>query len=171
MSKLRITYNAPVVLTFALVSALVQFLPAGDKHLAYTKLTEPFFLYMKVAFFAGLFVASPVIILQLWHFISPGLYKRERRYAAPFIFFATLFFLIGGWFGYQILLPRTCQFFVNTVHNAYLDWFTPGPSKHPVFGKITSGMDVVKKIETTPTAAGDRPKTPVKMNKVTIQGM
>jgi len=60
------------------------------------------------------------------------------------------------------------QFFINTVHNAYLDWFTPGPSKHPVFGKITSGMDVVKKIETTPTAAGDRPKTPVKMIKVTV---
>ena len=60
------------------------------------------------------------------------------------------------------------QFFINTVHNAYLDWFTPGPSKHPVFGKITSGMDVVKKIETTPTAAGDRPKTPIKMIKVTV---
>lgn len=63
------------------------------------------------------------------------------------------------------------QFFINTVHNAYLDWFSPGPSKHPVFGKITEGLDVVKKIETTPTAAGDRPKTAVKMNKVTIEGM
>jgi len=63
----------------------------------------------------------------------------------------------------------SCQFFINTVHNAYLDWFSPGPSKHPVFGKIVSGLDVVKKIETTPTAAGDRPKTPVQMIKVTIQ--
>jgi len=62
----------------------------------------------------------------------------------------------------------SCQFFINTVHNAYLDWFTPGQSKHPVFGKITSGLDVVKKIETTPTASGDRPKTPVQMVKVTI---
>ena len=62
-----------------------------------------------------------------------------------------------------------CQFFINSVHNAYLDWFTPGPSKHPVFGKITSGMDVVQKIERTPTSK-DRPTTPVKMNKVTIQG-
>lgn len=63
----------------------------------------------------------------------------------------------------------SCQFFINTVHNAYLDWFSPGPSKHPVFGKITSGLDVVKKIETTPTASGDRPKTPVQMIKVTVQ--
>ncbi|MGE0709295.1 MAG: peptidylprolyl isomerase [Planctomycetota bacterium] len=62
------------------------------------------------------------------------------------------------------------QFFINTVHNAYLDWFTPGQSKHPVFGKVTQGMDVVHKIETTPTAAGNRPKTPVKVNSITIQG-
>ena len=60
------------------------------------------------------------------------------------------------------------QFFVNTVHNAYLDWFTPGPSKHPVFGKVTSGMDIVKKIESTPTDSGDRPTTPVQMISVTV---
>jgi cyclophilin family peptidyl-prolyl cis-trans isomerase len=60
------------------------------------------------------------------------------------------------------------QFFINTVHNHYLDWFTPGASKHPVFGKVTEGMDVLKKIETTPTAAGDRPITPVRMNKITV---
>jgi cyclophilin family peptidyl-prolyl cis-trans isomerase len=62
----------------------------------------------------------------------------------------------------------SCQFFVNTVHNAYLDWFSPGPSKHPVFGKVTAGMDVVKKIEKSPTDARDRPVTPVRMLKVTI---
>ena len=60
------------------------------------------------------------------------------------------------------------QFFINTVHNAYLDWFSPGPSKHPVFGKVVSGMDVIKAIETTPTGAGDRPVTPVQMIKVTV---
>jgi cyclophilin family peptidyl-prolyl cis-trans isomerase len=62
----------------------------------------------------------------------------------------------------------SCQFFINTVHNSYLDWFSPGASKHPVFGKVIEGMDVVKKIETTKTGAGDRPVTPVKMNKVTV---
>lgn len=61
------------------------------------------------------------------------------------------------------------QFFINAAHNSYLDWFTPGQSKHPVFGRVTGGMDVVKKIETTPTAAGDRPKTPVKVVKITIE--
>ena len=62
----------------------------------------------------------------------------------------------------------SCQFFINTVHNDFLDWFTPGASKHPVFGKVLSGMEVVKKIEKTATDANDRPRTPVKMIKVTV---
>lgn len=62
----------------------------------------------------------------------------------------------------------SCQFFINTVHNSYLDWFTPGESRHPVFGKVVKGMDVVQKIERTPTDGNDRPKTPVKMVKVTV---
>jgi sec-independent protein translocase protein TatC len=92
---------------------LSQFLAPGDK-LAYTRLTAPFFLYMKVAFFAGLFLAAPVILLQLWLFIAPGLYKKERRLAAPFIIFGSLFFILGGYFGYRYLLPATCSFFVET---------------------------------------------------------
>ena len=99
---------------FALLQApLTKFLPPGDK-LAYTRLTAPFFLYMKVSFFTGLFLASPVILLQLWLFVAPGLYKRERRLAAPFIVFGTLFFVLGGYFGYRFLLPATCSFFVET---------------------------------------------------------
>jgi len=92
---------------------LAKFLPPGEK-LVFTRLTEPFMLYMKVAFFAGIFVASPVILWQLWLFISPGLYKRERRYAAPFIIIASLFFIIGGYFGWRVLLPGTCAFFLET---------------------------------------------------------
>jgi cyclophilin family peptidyl-prolyl cis-trans isomerase len=63
------------------------------------------------------------------------------------------------------------QFFVNTVHNDYLDWFTPGASKHPVFGKVIEGWDVVQKIEAVPTDGNDRPRTPVRMNRVTIEGV
>jgi cyclophilin family peptidyl-prolyl cis-trans isomerase len=63
----------------------------------------------------------------------------------------------------------SCQFFINCAHNDYLDWFTPGPSKHPVFGKVVKGMDIVQKIEKTPTDMNDRPRTPVQMRKVTIQ--
>ena len=61
------------------------------------------------------------------------------------------------------------QFFINTVHNNFLDWFSPGQSKHPVFGKITEGLDVVNAIGTTKTGAQDRPVTPVKVEKITIE--
>src|SRR6266852_2886764 len=99
---------------FALLAQpLSRFLPPGDK-LVYTRLTEPFLLYMKVAFFAGIFLSSPIILWQLWLFIAPGLYKRERRYAAPFIIIASLFFILGGYFGYRVLLPGTCAFFLET---------------------------------------------------------
>ena len=62
----------------------------------------------------------------------------------------------------------SCQFFINTVHNSYLDWFSPGPSKHPVFGRVIQGMDVVKKIETTRTDPNDRPITPVQMKRIRV---
>jgi cyclophilin family peptidyl-prolyl cis-trans isomerase len=62
----------------------------------------------------------------------------------------------------------SCQFFINVSDNPYLDWFTPGPSKHPVFGQVVGGMEVVDQISKAPRDAGDRPKTPIKMNKISI---
>jgi len=60
------------------------------------------------------------------------------------------------------------QFFINTANNAFLDYFSGGQSKHPVFGKISSGMDIVEAINTTPTDGNDRPRDPVKMISVTM---
>ncbi len=60
------------------------------------------------------------------------------------------------------------QFFINTAHNAYLDWWTPGQSKHPVFGRVIEGMDVINKIQQADTDPRDRPKTPVSMKKITV---
>ncbi|MBW2733998.1 MAG: peptidylprolyl isomerase [Deltaproteobacteria bacterium] len=61
------------------------------------------------------------------------------------------------------------QFFINTKHNDFLDWFNKGtPSKHPVFGKVVEGWDIVEKLSTTPTGHGDCPKTPMQMIKVSV---
>ena len=62
----------------------------------------------------------------------------------------------------------SCQFFINSSHNAYLDWFSGGASKHPVFGRVTGGDDVLKVIQSTPTNAQDRPQTPVQMISITV---
>jgi sec-independent protein translocase protein TatC len=76
----------------------------------YTEPTEAFFLYMKIAFFAGIFVAAPFILYQVWAFVAPGLYPHERAYAVPFIAFGTLFFILGGAFGHYVLFPMTFDF-------------------------------------------------------------
>lgn len=62
------------------------------------------------------------------------------------------------------------QFFINTVDNARLDWFSPGPSRHPVFGAVVSGQDIVRKIETAPTTGSDRPVTPIQVKHIAVTG-
>ena len=91
-------------------------LPPGDK-LAFTELTGPFMLYVKVALLAAVFVASPVLLTQVWLFIRPGLYRRERRLALPFIVFTTLFFVLGGYFGYRIAFPLVVRFLLGVGEN------------------------------------------------------
>jgi sec-independent protein translocase protein TatC len=100
----KIFYFVALPLTAALGSG---------KKLAYMSLAEPFTLYMKIAFVAAIFLSAPCVIYQLWLFISPGLFPRERGYAFPFIFFATLFFLLGGFFGYRVVFPTLCKFFLS----------------------------------------------------------
>ncbi len=74
-----------------LARPVTQYLPAGTK-LAFTTITAPFMLYMKVAFLTALFATLPFIFLQLWYFIAPGLYQKEKKYVIPFVFFTTVFF-------------------------------------------------------------------------------
>ena len=75
-----------------------------------TSLTEPVMLYMKMSFFAGIFVVSPYLMYQVWAFISPGLYRNEKLYAIPFIGFGSLFFIAGAAFGHFYLIPATSGF-------------------------------------------------------------
>jgi sec-independent protein translocase protein TatC len=77
------------------------------------KATDGFNLAMKVAFLGGIFLASPFIMWQIWGFISPGLYKRERRYALPFVISSTVLFFIGGLFGYFVAFPYAMKFLIE----------------------------------------------------------
>lgn len=78
-------------------------------------LAEPFTVYMRVAMYAALFLASPAMFYQLWSFIAPGLYKRERRITISFVTFATVLFVGGAAFAYYVALPMAFRYFF-TLH-------------------------------------------------------
>lgn len=119
---------------FQILSApVMKALPVGTK-LAYTQLTEPFMLYINVALIAGIFVASPVLLWQLWLFVAPGLYKKEKKWVLPFVASSVFFFVGGGYFGYAVAFPMVANFLVST-----------GTDFTPVL-KIEDYLDIVTKI-------------------------
>ena len=81
--------------------------------LVYLNPTEPFNLYLEVGFVAGLFVASPFVFYQLWLFIAPGLYRKEKRYVLPFLVGTVALFLAGGLFGYRMVYPASLDFLIG----------------------------------------------------------
>jgi sec-independent protein translocase protein TatC len=99
------------IFTF-IMRPLYEKLPAGSK-LIYTEPTEAFMLKMKIALLAGVVVAAPLIMAQLWLFIAPGLYAREKRFALPFIVMASIFFVGGAAFNHYVLFPLAWTFLAS----------------------------------------------------------
>ena len=95
-----------------LVSPLKAVMPEGD-HLIFTNLPEMFFAYLKVAFITGVLAAAPFIFYELWMFVAPGLYRRERRYVIPFVVASTILFVGGALFGYFVVFPFGFKFFIG----------------------------------------------------------
>jgi sec-independent protein translocase protein TatC len=90
-------------------------LPDGEKSLHFASSVEPFLIYLKVGLYSGLFVASPMIFWQIWLFVAPGLYRRERKKIAPFVIAATIFFISGATFCYLVILPPAFNFLINSA--------------------------------------------------------
>lgn len=103
-------------------------IPGGE--LIYTEPGEAFFLLLKMAAIAGLLIASPYVMYQVWLFIAPGLYANEKKLAVPFVLFATVLFISGAAFSHYILFPFAWQFFAS-FSNEFLS-FTP--RVEPVWG-------------------------------------
>jgi sec-independent protein translocase protein TatC len=111
-----------------LMAPLLNVMPA-DSGLIFTSLTETFFTYLKISLLAGFFIASPVVIYQIWRFSAPGLYAKEKRYVFPFVFFATIFFVGGAMFGYFVVFPFGFKFFMGFA----TDFITPMPTVKEYF--------------------------------------
>ncbi len=95
-----------------IMEPLQRMLPAGGT-LVYTDPTEAFLLNIKIALIAGLILASPAVMLQLWLFIAPGLYSHEKKWAIPFVVMSTFFFVAGAAFSHYVVFPLTWAFFVS----------------------------------------------------------
>lgn len=101
-------------ITALLIKPLASAMQPGDtQRLIYTGLTEAFFTYMKVAFFAGVFVTFPVLLWQIWIFVAPGLYKNERRVFLPYLIATPVLFFLGGAAVYFVVIPIAWPFFMS----------------------------------------------------------
>lgn len=85
----------------------------GERRMIYTALQEAFFTYVKVAFFAAMFLAFPVIAIQIWLFVAPGLYKNEKKAFLPFLIATPVLFFLGGAFVYYFVFPVAWKFFLS----------------------------------------------------------
>ena len=84
-----------------------------SRRLIFTALHETFITYLKVAFFTALFFGSPLILMQIWMFIAPGLYKNEKRALLPYLIATPTLFLIGGMLVYYMVMPLAIKFFLS----------------------------------------------------------
>lgn len=91
---------------------LEEHLPEGST-MQYIGIPEAFLTYLKISLFGGLVLAMPVILYEIWRFVAPGLYEKEKRYFIPFVLFSTAFFLGGASFCYFIVFPFVFQFFMS----------------------------------------------------------
>lgn len=105
-------YFADEILGF-LVWPLKQAFPDGEGQLIFTKLPEVFFVELKVALFAGFMVSFPVIANQLWAFLAPGLYAREKKAFLPFLIATPVLFLGGASLAYFVVMPTAFRFFLG----------------------------------------------------------
>ncbi|MFB3885182.1 MAG: twin-arginine translocase subunit TatC [Thermodesulfobacteriota bacterium] len=119
-----VCYAFKEVLFEILAAPLVnRVIPSGGT-LIFTSVAEAFFTYMKVAFITGLALASPFVLYQIWAFVAPGLYQKEKRYAVPFVLGGSLFFVMGILFGYFVAIPVAFRFLLGFA----TDFIKPMPS-------------------------------------------
>ncbi len=107
---------------------------APGQKLVFLSPTEAFWVYMKVALIAGLVLALPVVLYQIWAFIAPGLHTREKRYAVPFVIIGSVFFVAGAAFAQFLVIPFAMRFLVSF----------PGPDLAPMIS-IGAYVDFVLK--------------------------
>ncbi len=112
-SILSVAVMALVAFAFADYLYKIIIIPLGDVKLHYTEVTGSFYAYLKISMFAGITGAIPIVFYQLWKFIAPGLFSKEKKMIIPLVFFSTVLFLIGGGFCFFVVLPFALSFLIG----------------------------------------------------------
>ncbi len=152
ISLLAVVIAFALCFTFAqqifdfLMGPLRTALPEGGELIA-TAVPEIFLLYLKMSFFAGIFLASPIILSQVWLFVAPGLYRNEKRYAVPFVFMGTGFFLGGASFGHFVVFPYAAHF-LTTYGGENISVLLTVSQVFSFYSKFILGMGFVFEIPT-----------------------
>jgi len=147
----RILYSiyavaAGCAVSFWFINSLYEYMTAyfarfGGK-LIFTGMADAFILEMKVAILAGFLIASPFVFSQLWLFIAPGLYTREKKVVLPFVFFATLLFGTGVWFTHRYAFPSMFLFFAS-FENGHVSFFPTLKEVASFYFKMILGFGIV----------------------------
>ena len=112
-----------------------------DRRMIYTGLTEAFFTYIKVAFWAGTFITFPFVATQVWLFIAPGLYRNEKQAFLPFLAATPILFFVGGAFVYYLIFPMAWRFFLSFETAA-----SPGNLPIELEARVGEYLDLVMKL-------------------------
>jgi sec-independent protein translocase protein TatC len=126
---------------------ILQKQPTGGAKLIYTAGADAFMLWIKIGFIAGVFFASPLILYQVWKFIAPGLYAHEKKFAIPFVFLSTVFFVFGGLFSHYMAFPWTWAFF-GSFGNDYMIFMPKVDDAFNMYATMLLGFGLIFEMPT-----------------------
>ena len=144
-----IAIGVGILVSFAFIYRIVDFLlgptrkvlPPGVK-MVYTEPGEAFGMYITVSLIAGTVIASPFVMYQVWNFIAPGLYSKEKRMAIPFVLFTTIGFLAGATFNHYVAFPFMMAFFAS-FHSPDLQFMPRLEDTFGLYAWMLVGMGIV----------------------------
>lgn len=130
-----------------IMAPLAHMLPNNQRLIA-TSGPDYFMLVLQIGLIAGIFIASPLVLWQVWKFISPGLYSHEKRFAIPFVLMSTFFFVSGGLFSHFIAFPWTWHFFINFTNSDYVLFLPKIDDAFSLYAKMLLGFGIVFEMPT-----------------------
>ena len=119
---------------------MLAVLPSGT--LLGTEALDPIMIYFKAGLLVAVIIASPLILLQVWYFIAPGLYSKEKRMAVPFVFTSTALFLAGAYFGHRIAFRVTWEFLAK-FNPEFLNWTPTWTSAFSLYLRMVLGLGLI----------------------------